>query len=260
MPTCHVLAEVGKNGEERLPRLNNIVSVLLKLGFTVQPYGRELIDPVIADNLESQTGSKDGQRSAYGEVVSRDIYDRVQKGDLVIATEAWHWRCFGGTLNLCDWKLKCAPVVEMWIDYSLSFAKYRIFSSRFAMYMAAAREGFDDWRFDWITAKPYVKAELNKASSLMVKELEIDPYSTECIDYMAKGVPVLAPDWGIWAEAIVHGATGALYRTVAGKDKSREIALGLKGKDIVKAISWEFGLEMATKQVEKYLMGLSKNG
>lgn len=258
MPVCHVLAEVGKKHLERAPRLQRIEAVLGRLGFAVETYKRDLIASDKAENLETQNGASDGYAALFPSIVTPVLQDCLQKGDLIIATEGWQWSCFGSLLNFSKGCLHETPIVEMWIDYSLSFAHHRIFSSRFAQYYTDGEENTLNWHEEDIVAAPYVPAKLQKESSLSVEDMYgQNPYALDSLDLSAKGIPVLAPDWGTWAENIQHGVSGALYRSNVGRELAKEMALSLKGQAIVDWVNTNYSLDYAAEQVKAYLTRLS---
>lgn len=258
MSVCHVLSEVGKNAEERAAHLKSIEIVLGRMGFAVEIHGKELVKDEDIPNFEAQGGLKDGARASFVLAAPAKLADLIHKGDLIIATESWQHDCFLGLLHANKGLFGPAPVIEMWIDYPLSFARYRIFSTRFAMYATAGIEGVEKWTPEWVAASPYIPAVLKKESFLNIAEFGPDkPYSLKSLETSALGVPVLAPDWGSWAETVEHGVSGALYRTPGGKELSREIALGLKGQDIVKWVNENFSLETSVEQARKYLTWLA---
>jgi hypothetical protein len=234
--------------------------VLSEVGFTVKTYGYkeadvQILDTSKADNLETQYGSKSGAQDYMAAHLYKSLAGKVTTGDLIIVTEGWQYRCFRGMEELDKGKIYGAPVVEFWIDYSDSFAKWRVFSSRFAMANAA---GFDGrWRPEWIWAPIYVPEKSINLFSLPVYDEKSDSFKLEHLWSMAEGIPCLAPDWGVWAETVVSGVTGLLYRTEAGKKKASDKILTMDPSKVQAWVRANYSLRNATAYCAAFLKGIN---
>jgi len=258
MPTAHVLKDASypEDGTpNRLKRLSYMLAVLDSLGYEYKTYGRELCDKERAFNLETQAGCSNGWQVDFADRLDSKLKNCVEDGDIVVATEAWHTACFRGILSMNRGLYHGCPVIELWIDYPHSFARYRVFTTRYAMYTTAAYEGRTDCQLsEWITAQPFfeVEAELANDDDGPCEFYE-DPFSLEHVYRMCNGTAVFAPDWGAWAETIKHGVSGILYRSPAGRAKAK---VQLKNLDRYEVAAWvgrEFTLEHAFDQLFSYL-------
>lgn len=256
MNVCHVLADVSTD-EVRLERITRMGIVLENLGYKVEIYGRDLCDETRASNLETQLGLTNGWQTDFADRIHAKLKGQLSVGDLIIATEAWHSYCFKGILDFHRGKYAtpaCAiPVVELWIDYNDSFAWYRVFATRYAMYSKASSEDRLRWVPDWITAVPYYNASVTPEALISCKEHTSDPFSLIHLEDSRKGVPICAPDWGAWHETVCHGVSGMLYRTDEGRRKALDKATDLSAESIAGWVHTTFSLQKASDQLNGYL-------
>lgn len=260
MATCHILTEVEPSlVKSRQSRLDAIKAVLIQVGFDIKTYGHNNTDnPIIdgskADNLETQYGSKSGAQDYISTSLYSSLSSKVTKGDLIIVTEGWQHRCFRGMEELDKGRIHGVPVVEFWVDYPDSFAKWRVFSSRFAMANAA---GFDGcWKPNWIWAPIYVPEKSINLFSLPVYDETSDAFKLEHLWNMAEGIPCLAPDWGVWAETVVSGVTGLLYRTESGKKKASDKILTMDPSKVQQWVRSNHSLRNAAAYCTSFLKNI----
>lgn len=252
MPTCHILSNLDEQAEPRSARLARMAVVLKNLGFESAIHGRELCDEFRSMNLETQGGVSNGLVTDYSDHVMERLCE-APKGDIIIATESWHGLIFKGLLDANGGKLERAPVIELWIDYPDSFARYRVFSSRFALAATAGAQNKLNWNMDWVYARPFFQAAVTHESALGTKEFKDDPFSTSHLEAGCKGVPVVAPDYGIWAETIAYDTTGMLYRSPEGREMAMNRANALPGQGIVDWINVNFSFEAAGLAIAKFM-------
>ena len=257
MPTCHILSEVGKAlTSSRQDRLVRMQHVLRHAGFECKVYGDEICSPY---SQEASGYEMEGSSNGFAEVLARLAPDvlrgAVKKGDLVIATEYWQHRAFP-LLNATGGKFEQCPVVEMWIDYSLSFARFRIFSSNFASFRTC---GY--WKWEYFVSKPfYTPAKRNIFEKFFSVSPRADGYSLEHLEKTRAGIPVVAPKWGCWAESIEHGTTGLLYSCEDVRKEMEDLAAEFDAPDADIVQGWlaeNYNLENAVSSVASYLSRVS---
>lgn len=255
MPSAFILCDISKI-EETASKAERAAAVLGFIGFECVLLGKELCDEERSSNMETQIGTIDGRMADFADSASERLSKDTVSGDIIVTTEVWHTHVFKGLLAL-DGKFANRPVVELWVDYLFPFSKYRIFSSSFAMGYAAALIEDPDPTGDWIVAKPYYPV-VDGAPLLTIHEVtDANPFSTNHIALMGRGVPVVARDWGAWHETVVHGVTGALYRTMPGREAACEIALKLPSKPIIQHVADNYNVEVAATQIAGFLEKLS---
>jgi len=264
MPTAHVLMDVRRDAlpAEQLSRAVRAKTAMEQLGYDAVVYGESLIDRTHAQNLEVQMNVPNGHQSAFADKFEEAVKEQLQPDDVIIATEPWHERCFKGLLAVDGGRYRGVPVVELWIEHLQSFARYRVFSTRFAMYATAGLLRQSELHVDWLCATPYYPAELTKDVSVhtITPDRTGEPASMTHLDASARGTPVVAPDWGAPAETVAHGLTGYLYRTPAGYAKVLELAAELPSAPIVDWVNETFSLDRAVQQLERYFNRVLKRG
>lgn len=261
---CHILADV-KTTPERAERLHRMVLVLTRLGYDCHRYGDNFVDETEASNLESQNGVFNGTHASFANKVRKHL-NKSSKQDLIIATEAWHSACFKNLMDAHGGRFHDMPVIELWIDYPHSFAPYRIFASRYAMYHTHgfARIGIDafgasePWP-DWIHARPFFSAKRSPKADVTIREFTMrsPTYALDHLEALANGVPVVAPDWGVWAEYFNNSITGMLYRSNEGFTTGKQLALQLASGPIIDWVNESFSIETACRHLERFLARLS---
>lgn len=253
MPTAYILSSLKSDAKAK-----SIAKVFARLGFSNKILGKEVISPERVNMLEKQMGMNDGPKIEYADAVHLAIKGTT-RNDVIVATEEWHELCFRGLLSLHHGMFSHAPVVHMWNDSPRYFARWNIFTSRFAMYHNAAL-GSVSFTNEWITANPFVEINKRTNNHLLLPKVyssSDDPFSTAFLDDMSAGVPVIAPDWGAWSEHIVHGVNGYLYRSVEGEHNARNAADRLPSTDVTAWMKEKYSLEAATEQVARFLTALA---
>jgi len=265
MSTCHLLLEVDSaKAAARAKRADNLKTLLTKLEFPIKTYGPAGSDVVLTDsakasNLETQVGSASGNRDVFSSKILGEIEKNVKAGDLIILTEGWQANGFHGLPDAYGGKIKGAPLVSMWIDGAGWGSKYSVFTSRFCMAHAAWVD--PQWHPNWIYAPPYIPVgtEVDWFDTPIYDE-KSDPFGLVHLEKMALGVPTVAPDWGVWAETVVPGVNGYLYRTKEGREKWSREAIKIKPERIKNFIKERYSLEQAVAHCGKFLRGLAKEG
>lgn len=239
---CVVMAEAdGSRFGEREPRLYGILDVLRQLGWEPAVCGPkhplvqvELGNAKRAENLETQMGAADGWRADYRSKFMTHLHQHEKDYKLIVATEAWHQTCFRG---LSERLYRGIPLVEFGIDYPGSFAVLRVFFSRWAMASAA---GAARWNEHWIYTPPPGVALEPVPPRINSFDENSGAFSLNHLYDGLKGVAAVAPDWGIWAETVVPGKTGFLYRTKEGREKAEKNAAQLVPGDIAEHLRTKY--------------------
>lgn len=256
MPAAHLLTDVCRDCMplEKLSRAVRMKTVLEQLGYAPVVYDDGLVDREQVLNMETQLNVPNSLQAAFADKFEELARERLQAGDVIVATEAWHERCFKGLLAADGGRHRGVPVVELWIEHLQSFARYRVFSTRFAMYATAGLARQTSLHADWICARPYYPAEMTKDVSVhIIHPDELDePASLLHMEASARGIPVVGPDWGAPAETVEHGLSGYLYRTAAGCAKAAGRAAELPSAPIVSRVNEHFSLENAVRQLTGY--------
>lgn len=258
MSTCHLLSDVNEQAQtERFDRLRRMIQVLEFCGHEVQLYGRGICNEERVLNLETQVGARNGWHTDFSDKLGNALKEKLSKGDLIVATEAWQALCFRGLLDIQGGKFMDTPVVEMWIDYQHSFAQHRIFSTRFVRDFTAGYA--NDGTYErWISAWPYYDLTSGPSEKFGPVECGKDsPFSLQHMELTRVGLPVVAPDWGSWGETVEHGISGILYRSAAGHAKAQAQAIQLDQRAVMDWVATTFTLTNAVKQVAGFLKRLS---
>lgn len=245
---CHLLLEADPALVASRKRRNEALQDVLKaLGFSLRTYGDPSCEvsyssPETASNLETQHGSVNGTHDVFAAKMFGDIRTHIKSGEVVVATEAWHAKCFRGLQAGTKGLVNGSPLIEAWIDYPDSFARWRIFNSRAAMMSAAVEPG---WNPDWIWAPPYIKKQEFNLFSLPVYDQTSNPFGTDHLWAMAEGVPCIAPDWGIWAETVTNHINGVLYRSADGRAAAEDEAAMLASERIRNSVVEKYSIDKA---------------
>lgn len=251
MATAHLLTDIGvARFTPEFLRIEATVAVLNGLGFDVKRYDDKFVDKNMAMNFETQLNVTDGDKAIFADGALGTLTAVVKKDDVVIASRDWHSLVFKGLLQETAGRFNDAPVIELWTDSYKGFAKYRIFSSRFTLACASAREDAASWfNPNWITVLPYV-ALMDLQSNMT--SAPVDPHSLLFLHHMAYGYKTIAPAFGVFAEYLIHGKTGVLYRTERGKKSGQELLAQLKPEDIQEWIDIHCNLETVTETLRPY--------
>lgn len=249
--TAHVLTELGvAKFTPEAYRIADMSAVLQKLGFNVRLYSDNLIDKNMAMNMETQLNVSDGDKTIFADAALGTLTSRAKKGDVIIATCPWHQLVFKGVLQETGGRINDVPVIELWIDYPKSFAHYRVFGSQWTLATAASREDVDDAHNpNWLVSLPYVH-DMDIQRGEVHEPLK--SHSLNFLYHMAYGHKILAPSFGAWAELVIHGKTGVLYRTLRGKENGRRILEQITEEDVQEWVSINCNLEDATDRLRSY--------
>lgn len=260
---AHILIDTADD-KSRTNRHLRMIAVLSGLGYECCLYDRTFCNLSDASNMETQYGIEDGKHISYADRIQTMLRKTSDK-DVIIVTEPWHYLCFKN-LTTIDGRFMEMPVVEMWIDYPGSFARYRVFSSRYAMYHTYGVERIAETSFgmpetwpNWIAAKPFFDVGKVHAGNLGIQTYTMvsSHYSLSHLENASVGIPVAAPDWGVWREHGLPGTTIQLYRSDEGFKNAQEAALKMPSKVIIEWIQRNFSLEIAVKQVAAYMGRIS---
>lgn len=256
---AHILIDTDDN-KLRERRHLRMIAVLSALGYECCLYDKSFCNLVDASNMETQMGLEDGKHISYADRIQTMLRKSSDK-DVVIATEAWHSLCFKN-LIAGDGRYLEMPVVEFWIDYSGSFARYRVFSSRYVMYhtygferVGAAYLGNTEPWPDWIAAKPFYDVGKIREANIRIKTytMRSPTFALTHLEDASVGIPVAAPDWGVWREYCIPNHTVCLYRSDVGFKSAQEAAVKLPSQTIIDWVQSTFSVQIAAKQIESYM-------
>lgn len=246
----------------RQERLFSVAEVLKALKYEPITYGPDskeinfpLTAPADAENMETQLGVKNGHHAIFNEKVLGVLAANIKEKDIIIATEGWQETSFRGLLDATKGKFQGLPVIEYGIDYLDSFAAVRIFSSRHCL-SCTSSDGKP--KQDWIYAPMYIPVQKVSMFELPVYDEDSHPFRLTHLYAAGRGVPTVAPDWGIWAETIANGHNGVLYRTPKGRINAEEKAIKIQAQIVQAFISARYSLKLAATWVDKFLQGLTK--
>lgn len=253
MSTCFILKEIGQINPWRKERVERMVAVLNHTGYTCRTLGKEICSETDIYNMDTQTSGKDALLYDFSNKLEALLKQESNRGDFIVATEAWQAACFKGLLKANNGKFAGLPVVELWIDYLNSFAVHRIFASRYTMYVTAVMQNQEGWQSNWITAKPYftrIDPELEDVA-------DSDEHTVSFVSKMISGIPTVAPDWGVWHEHIAHGVSGILYRTKEGQINAHKHAEMMNKNEVIAYAQERYSLQAAAGELIRFLMRLS---
>lgn len=218
-----------------------------------------MCDKKAVQNVLIQTKIQHAWRVSYCDRILNHL-DKAKPRDIIVATEAWHDTAFRGMLspNMGGWN--GIPVVELWIDYPESFARYRVFNTHYHRSFAAGQESQQDWMELWTVARPYIEVDKTQPA---LDLLEVDPFDGTCLEHlyaMARGVPVVAPYWGAYVETVEHGRSGMLYKSLKGKEEAIKWARKLPSSEIKACVAEQFSLQGAVDELRPFLLRISNEG
>lgn len=237
------------NSVRSTARCRAMSSLLGFLGFRCVVVDRSALDQELVSSLNTQAGVREAEQAAYITQVGTSLA-WISKGDVVIASEPWHKDCFKGLLSVEGGTINKAPVIELWVDYPDSFAEWKVFSSQYVA--GASMQGVVNPE-RYIVARPYIEPKHQDSLEYSKDLSSINPFSTDFLYLSAKGVPVVAPDFGVFREHISHGITGLRYRTPEGKAKALEQSNLLPSKAIIEYVRNNYSLCEATEEVAGFI-------
>jgi hypothetical protein len=239
-----------------MARLMRMRQVLKALGYDPVLIGANLVTPRIVESLATQYGSDEPERNGYG-YVARPFLMQAVKGDIIIVTEQWHSGfVFRGMLEMGAGFYNNIPVIELWVDYKDPECRFCVFASEYHRMKAATWQEKDGWTSSWIVGYPaYPPAQSIEDSEIFdaEKRQKDDLHHFEA---MRQGIPVLAPDWGIWRETVDHGVTGALYKSHADREAAEDLAYKLPSKDVSRHVGERYSVEKAAKPLKPFFRSL----
>jgi hypothetical protein len=245
MSRAWILSEVVH--ERREDRLQRLKTVLEACGFEPWVLDRKICDEHAVKRILVQHTIEPWRISYCDQVLPR--LAQAKPGDVIIATEGWHQDVFRGLLGAA-WD--GPPVVEVWIDYTNSFAPWRAFSTEYCRTLTLG-VNFEKrtWNERWIVAYPYFTQQ--PISSLEIFEDNSDGMDLAYMEYMIKGVPVLAPDWGAFTETIEHGKAGMRYKSAQAREYARKKIVEIPSAHVIQAVASRFTLEQAKVTLGAFL-------
>ena len=254
MAKAYILSDVGEPVRyRRHERLQAMRAVLLRMDFEVEIIEEGTVTEAMVESLRTQFGSKQPLLDGYGHVV-RDRLSHVEHGDVIVATEGWHREIFRGLLAINVGRYhQNVPVVELWIDYIGTFARFTVFTTN--THLMAYSESCDGvpWSEDVIISAPYYPVESLKSAS--IKMMDVDPddaFNMNHMEHMRLGIPICAPDYGTWRETVDHAITGVLYRSKKGRLAAQEYGCKLRSADIREAVAARYSAEASVSTLKPY--------
>jgi hypothetical protein len=104
---------------------------------------------------------------------------------------------------------------------------------------------------------PYRRRTLmSEAAAVIVPTLYVEPFGTVHVEAMMSGVPVVAPDWGVFTETVEEGVDGWRYRTLAEAADGLLAARRLRGETLRRRTAKRFSLEAVSDKFDRWLWGL----
>jgi hypothetical protein len=237
-------------------RLLRMHAVLMGLGFDGMIIGQDAVTARAVESFRTQYGDDNAERDVYGHV-ARGILARAKKGDIIIATESWHNRFVFRGMDCTDGRFRGVPVVELWIDYLDPGSKYRVFATEYHRLRTELWQEKEGWTEDWIVSHPYYPVEKDALAEMEIFDTETrQKNDLHHMEAMSRGMPVLAPDWGVWRETVTHGASGVLYRSRRGKKAAAEWAFSMKSKTVCEVVDDQFGMDAASVRLRPFFQRL----
>jgi hypothetical protein len=262
MATCFLLGDVSTKdvSPERTDRFKSLIAVMLKLGFKVTALTSKICNPENASNIGTQTSIYDGWQVEFIDK-AQPILDKGVKGDIIVATEAWHSLCFKGMLELYNGRREDVPVIEVWIDYSNPFAHWKSFFCESARHLADITSEMDP---DYCNVSaPYVDIRCTYA------DMYSEPFHVtdqNCSDYlwiMGRGIPVVGLEDGSLIETVKNGVNGYTYLRSDEFEQAKSKAIRISSYKLCDYIKKEYSLEKAASGlkplVEAALSGKALN-
>lgn len=251
MSRAWILTEVGSNHEQRKNRLNRLQTVLKSCGFETIVLDRQVCDEHAVKRRLPQYTDEPWRISYCDQTLPR--LAEAKPGDVIIATECWHQSVFRGLLGPA-WE--GPPVVEVWIDYVNSFAPWRAFSSEYCRTLTlGSNSGASKnhkWNERWIVSYPFFTCKPT-LSTLEIFEDNSDGMDLVHVEYMLKGIPVLAPDWGVFVETIAHGKSGMRYKSPQAHEYARKRIVEIPSAHVSQVVSASFTFERAKATLDAFL-------
>ena len=254
MATCHILSELS-DVTGRLPRERGATAVFERLGFKTRLWDRSVCDATRAEHMPVQhpnfSSPHDGWKVDFADQVNLGL--EPEAGDVVVALAAWQSIVFKNLLASERGRFKGAPVLELFIDYTGSFAVWRAFTSYYAMGLAAAADCcvWDERR---IVSDPCVPGTINPESETTLYNANASaPLDVSYLVNMVGGFLIVAPDFGSWHELVDQGVTGLLYRTEAGHAKCLEFAPNLNRQRLLDAAGSRFGVDTVATRLKPWV-------
>ncbi len=250
MATAYLLKEPLEKPTSRREAAMHLV--LTQLGFTVFPFGEQITSKENIDNMQTQLNTSEALYASYADAAFGALKANAKAGDVIVATAPWQATVFRGTLAASGGFINGAPVIELWIDYVDSFARFRVFGTHFTRAVQYGRDYNIKYNPDWIVAKPCILKETMPSAHVEETIEPTDPHSLSFLVNMARGTKVIAPDYGAWAELIQHGSTGLLYRTERGLDTAKKTLSQLNHETIVNWVAEHCSPQEAVDSVASY--------
>ncbi len=224
--------------------------VLTELKYSVLILGKEACDPKRVEQLETQTLVRNGWKAEYGEQAFGWLKRQAGPDAQIFLTQPWHHDCLRGLTR--GGYYRESAVVETWIDYPQASAHFRVYPTRFHRNLAAGMALHGGFRPEWAVARPYVPRQAEETLSIhQVKPS--NALSLAFLEFLARGVPVVAPDWGVWQELIEPGRAGALYSDPARVDEAVVRAAQIAGTTVLDYAEQAFSKRRAAVELAPFL-------
>jgi glycosyltransferase involved in cell wall biosynthesis len=106
-------------------------------------------------------------------------------------------------------------------------------------------------------AEPKQRAEVMANARVMIlSTLYIEPFGTVHVEAMASGVPVIAPDYGVFTETIRLGQDGYRYRTPAQAALQIDGIERLRGEELAESALERFSMAAVAPRFDEWLWRL----
>jgi len=213
---------------------------------------RSLCDRDSVEILEAQTLVNDGWRSDFSDRAFKRLLGEARGGDVIVLSAEWHEPVMRG-LDSTGFFNGGAAVVSLWPDWP-AHTRFAVFPTKYHAGSAGRPLGDDADRTVCDPAYLFDLSVLNP--TVHTVDESCDPLSLRFMDYLAVGVPVVAPRCAAWTELIEPGRTGALYDGEADMRGALELARRLSSKEVVSAGSKRFSVANAALCLGPYLARL----
>jgi hypothetical protein len=237
----------------RVDRLMRMAEVLHSLEY--EPEIVEWPDERVVNSLDTQYGTDYPEYAAYAYVARIDL-KRACKTDLIVATAPWHADIFRGLDKEERGHFYGAPIIELWVDYPESFARFRVFASECYRMWAVSEGQVKAWTKsceDWIVSLPYYPL-VDSCRGNMEVHSTVD-HSLNHMEFMQMGIPIIAPEWGVWKETIEHGRSGILYRTERGRKTAEDLAYKISSQLVREAVEYRYNLRQTVDSLSTFFKG-----